>query len=638
VTDWQDLNKIDIVMLIPAMATHPDPAVKKFRKWPIVVLVILVALCGTGYYFYSNYIQGDKWKPLLQQKLKELVLRASDSLYHIEYSDFSLNVSSGNATLTDFKLIPDSAVYQKLVAQKKAPDNLFILSVKKLSIKNVGAKKAYQDKILNIDDIVIENPDLTIINKRYGFNDTVKVGKPKTPYQVIKKIFKQLRIDSISLKDISLNYINKSNPVTKQTALKHLDIDISDVVIDSLSAQDNSRFYYTKGINITLHDYKIATPDGLYNIALKQLYFSTAQRKIVLDKVSFTPRYSPDDFYRKTGSSGDIFTLKFKQIGINDIDLQRFLRDQTLYAGTMNIVKSSVNIYSNNAYKGKKSIKIGKDPHQALQKVALDMKLGRLNIKNTDITYSETDATTLATGIITFKNTNGYIVNVTNDDDVKRRNPFMTAHINTSFMDAAPLQVNFKFNLTAKDGAFNYSGTLGSFDGKVLDKLVKPLAMVHVQSADIQRLTFNVDANNYNGKGKLEFYYKNLNVQLLKKVDGKAELQKQGLISKLANTLIIDNDNPDKKGNFRPGPIDLQRDPTVSFFSFLYKGLLDGIKPSVGFDKKTENTVNKVVVKVSTLVDKFNKFKDDRKQRKEERREKRQAKKDSIANVKKGTQ
>jgi hypothetical protein len=86
---------------------------------------------------------------------------------------------------------------------------------------------------------------------------------------------------------------------------------------------------------------------------------------------------------------------------------------------------------------------------------------------------------------------------------------------------------------------------------------------------------------------------------------------------------------------FRPGPIDLQREPTTSFFSFLYKGLLDGLKPSVGFDKKTEGKVNKVVAKLSTLIDKFNEFKEKRKQRKLERQTRRQAKKDSIANLKK---
>jgi hypothetical protein len=616
------------------MTTTDAPKKYTIRKWPIAILVFIFLLGATGWYLYKRYIAGDKWKPLLQAKLKEMVLKSTDSLYHIEYSNFDLDLASGDATLSDFKLVPDSAVYEKLVTAKKAPDNLFMLSVKKLSIKNVGAKRAYQEKVLAINDITIDKPDLTIVNKRYSFNDTVKVGQPKTPYQIIKNIFKQLRIDSISLKDISVNYINKSNPVTRQTALKHLDIHISHILIDSLSALDPTRFYYTKGIEFILHDYKIATPDSMYNAELKRIYFSTAKREIILDNVNFLPRYNHADFYKKLGTSGDIFTLKFKKIAITDIDLQRFLRDQKLYAGIMDVADAKVNIYSNSNYKGKKSVKIGHDPHQSLQRVALDMKLLRLNIRHTDIIYSELDATTQQTGIIKFTNTNGYILNVTNDVDVKKVNPFMKASINTHFMDVAPLQVNFKFNLNAKDGAFNYSGTLGKFDGRILDKLVKPLALVHVQSADVDRLTFNVDANNYNGKGHLEFYYRNLNVQLLKKIDGQAQLQTQGLISKVANSLIIENDNP-KKGVFRPGPIDLQREPTTSFFSFLYKGLLDGLKPSVGFDKKTEGKVNKVVAKLSTLIDKFNEFKEKRKQRKLERQTRRQAKKDSIANLKK---
>jgi hypothetical protein len=614
---------------------QPDSTPKKtMRKWPFVLLTIVVIIAGTGYYYYNKYLAANKWKPLLQQELKDLVLKSTDSLYHIEYSDFNLNIVSGDATLDNFKLVPDTNVYNKLVTLKKAPDNLFILSVKKLTINDVGARKAYREKILNIKNIAIDKPSLTIINKRYAFNDTVKVGKPKSPYQLIKSTFKQLHIDSISLKDISLNYINKSKPVTKQTALNHLDINISDVVIDSLTGNDPSRFYYTKGVDVTVHDYHIATPDSLYFADLKKIYFSTSQRKIVLDKVSFTPRYSRSQFYKVTGTAGDIYNLKFKRIDINDIDLQSFLRDQVLYAGTLNVINPDVQIYTNNAYRGKKTSKIGKDPQQALQNVALDMKLKRLNIKNAKINYSETDATSGYTGQILFTHTNGYILNVTNDDDQKKVNPFMRAYINTRFMDAAPLQVNFKFNLKAKNGAFNYSGELGTFNGKILDKLVKPLALVHVESADIQKLTFNVDASNYGGKGSLQFYYRNLKIQLLKKVEGKPGLQNQNLISMLANNLVLESNNPDNKGVFRPGPIDIKREPTVSFFSFLYKGLLDGLKPSVGFSKKTETKVNKAIVKVSNLVGKFNQFKQNRKERREERKKERQAKKDSLQKVK----
>src|SRR4051812_15955828 len=174
-----------------------DTPKKTKRIWPLILLGLFFIIGGSGYFLYNKFIADDNWKPYLQQQLKELVLKTSDSLYHIEYSDFDLNLSSGNATLSDFKLIPDSAVYQKMVADKKAPDNLFTLSVKKLTIENVGAKKAWKEKILNISNIAIDKPSLTIVNKRYAFNDTVKVGKPKTPYQIIKKVFKQLKIDSI---------------------------------------------------------------------------------------------------------------------------------------------------------------------------------------------------------------------------------------------------------------------------------------------------------------------------------------------------------------------------------------------------------------------------------------------------------
>ena len=96
------------------------------------MLAIVVLLAGTVYYFYNKYLASNRWKLILQAQLKELVLKSTDSLYHIEYSDFDLNITSGNATVMDFKLIPDTNVYNKLVSIKKAPDNLFILIVKRL--------------------------------------------------------------------------------------------------------------------------------------------------------------------------------------------------------------------------------------------------------------------------------------------------------------------------------------------------------------------------------------------------------------------------------------------------------------------------------------------------------------------------
>jgi hypothetical protein len=604
---------------------------RRIPKWPFLMTFILLAAGGTGYYYYSNYIALNRWKPFLQKKLKELILRSSDSLYRIEYADFDFNLSSGDILLRNFKLAPDMTVYEKLVKLKKAPDNLFILSVKNVSIKSVDAIKAYKEKIMDVKSITIDKPELTIINKRYHFNDTVRVGKPKTPYQVIEKIFRQVKVGSFALKDISLSYADNNGQVTMRSQIKNLDINISELLVDSLSSIDTTRFYYTKGIEFTLRDYQIATPDSMYTASLKKIYFSTAQRKIILEKASFLPRYNKDEFYRITGHSTDIFYVKFNQISLGNIDLQRFLREQKLFAASMDITGADVEIYHNNAWQGRKTIKTGKDPQQALQKLALDMKLAKLNVYNSAIRYAEADRKSGYTGVITFDHTTGHFNNVTNDPDAKKANPYLTADIRTTFMNAAPLNVMFKFKLTDKDGAFSYAGALRNLDGRKLDKLVKPLAMIHVKSADVERLSFAVDANNFVGKGKVEFYYKNLNIEILKKVKGVNTLQKQGFISKLANTLIIKDSNPDKGGNFRPGPVNFRRDPSLSFFSFLYKCLLDGIKPSVGYSKNMEGDVNDALATGDALSAKNNR---DKQERKEKRQKEKQVKKEVKANEK----
>src|ERR1700733_12259821 len=89
----------------------PSPKKRKIPAWPFLILAGFALLGGGAYYFYNQYLSGNRWKPVLQRQLKELVLKTSDSLYSITYSDFDLNIYSGDATIYDFRLEPDTLVY-----------------------------------------------------------------------------------------------------------------------------------------------------------------------------------------------------------------------------------------------------------------------------------------------------------------------------------------------------------------------------------------------------------------------------------------------------------------------------------------------------------------------------------------------
>ena len=174
---------------------------KPILKWILgIVAFILLALTG-GIWYFSN-----KWKPLLDTKIKQLVLQATDSLYAIKYDDIHVNLALGNITIDNLSLVPDSGVYKKLALVKKAPDNRFEIAVNRLKIKSFGIRRVLMDKELFLNDITVEKPTIHIINEVHRYNDTVSRGPKKPLYEKIKDNLKKIKVHAINLNDIDLRY------------------------------------------------------------------------------------------------------------------------------------------------------------------------------------------------------------------------------------------------------------------------------------------------------------------------------------------------------------------------------------------------------------------------------------------------
>jgi len=128
----------------------------------------------------------------------------------------------------------------------------------------------------------------------------------------------------------------------------------------------------------------------------------------------------------------------------------------------------------------------------------------------------------------------------------------------------------------------------------------------------IKKLAFDIKTDNSIAKGKVDFMFNDLSVALLKKEEGKQRLVKKGLLSILANALVLYSDNPTADGKFTSAPINFERQPTASFFSFIWKTLFQGVKYSVGVTPQKE-------AEIKAQVNKFEKMKDDRDERRRRR-------------------
>ncbi|MFA6275150.1 MAG: hypothetical protein WC622_00265 [Pedobacter sp.] len=586
-----------------------EKAPRKFKilKWIIsIVLFISLVLVGASWYISV------KFKPLIRKEITELVQRSTHGLYHIEFSQIHTNFITGSATINDVNIIPDTNVFKLLIAAKKAPNNLYYIRLKKLSIKKFHPYDIYFNKKVDISLLLFDNPDITMVNKHFDFNDNRPPRPRKSPYDYIKNLFKSLRIQVVDFKNVRFKYVNNNELLPDIDSVANLNVTLNDWLIDSLSAQDTTRLYLLKDVNINLSNYSYATPDSMYHININQLDFNASSGKVNIKQFGLIPRYSEANFAKIAGYARDRFTIQLNNISLDGIDLPAYIQKRELIAKQMSIADGGVAVFNNNTFPKLEKIKTGRFPHQLLQQLKAQLTIKKIKLSNIDVSYTEFDKTSQQRGKISFENTSGAITNVTNAIKVKTVNPIMQADLLSYVMGQGKLAINFKFNLNSPTGEFAYKGAITNLDGRKLNQITKPLGMVQVNKGMIKSLAFDIKANQNVAKGKVDFAFNDLSVALLKKEEGKARLVKKGLLSILANALVIYSDNPSKDGKFTSAPISFTRQPTGSFFSFIWKTLYQGVKYSVGVTPQKE-------AEIKAQVAKFEKMKDDRDDRRRRR-------------------
>ena len=576
-------------------------------KWVAgIVLFISVLLIAASWHLSSEL------KPVIKSQIKELVLEATDSLYHIEFSDLSTNFITGAAALTDVRIRPDTNVYNRLIARKRAPNNIYYIELNKLSIKRFHALRILRHKRLNIDVLLFENPKIKMVNRLLNFSDSAKTYPVKTPYDYIVKYLRELRIKTIDFKNISFKYVNNNTVIPETDSVNNLNITLKDWLIDKQSASDRNRLYLLKDIIINLKDYTYATSDSLYHIKVSHFDFKASNGKLNIQSLNVVPRYDEMKFGKIAGYAKDRFNIKMSDISLEGINLPLYIRKQELYATEMTITNGAINVFNNNELSKITADKTGKFPHQLLQQLKAQLTVRQINLNNIDVSYEEFDRDSRQKGRITFEKTSGTITNITNAEYIKVRNPYMFINLSTYMMGRGKLDVRFRFDLDAKDGTFTYSGTLGEMDGDVLNRITKPLGMILVKRGKVKQLEFDIKANADRAKGYVKFAYNDLAVALLEKEKDGDRLVRKGLLSILANAMVINSDNPNAEGILITAPINHQRVKTASFFNFVWKTLFQGIRHSVGITDRKEEEIRRQIAN-------FEKIKADREKRRLER-------------------
>lgn len=558
-----------------------------FRKWVILVLMIPLFLISIGAVYLNYY-----WKPILTQRIKASIDKATDGLYRIEFRDIRVNFITGRLNVSDIRFIPDTLVYEKMKLDSIAPRHLYEVEIEELVLNRIKPWKIYFSGKLEISAIEIDRPSLKMMFFKTNNLKIYSKEDLKTAYQHLAPYLNSVKIGSIIFKNADFKYIDRS-PVggSRITGLKNLYIRISDLLIDSLSKYDRSRLYYTKDIYAELLGYKTLTEDGNYNIQFSEFKASTAGRYAHIKGFNLLPKFSEMEFSRRFKFQKDRYSVQFEDIQLNNIDYKLLSRDRRLIASSLHFKKGDLSVFLHRGMPESIRDKGVNFPQLALRRFKLDTTIDTVVLKDTHINYSEYNPDSKRKGTLSFGATNGSIFNVTNDPLNLIKNKFSKAKLTALLMDRGRLDVAMKFNLPDSAGAFDFSGKLGKLDAEMFNSAIRPLSLIEVKSGYINQLIFSGKGSVNGVKGSLTCYYNDLKITLLEKSENSSRLKRKSIASIFANILIIKDDNPERGKAVRRGIFNYVRPERSSFFNMIWKGFAEALLYTIGFDAATQKEI-----------------------------------------------
>jgi hypothetical protein len=264
-----------------------------------------------------------------------------------------------------------------------------------------------------------------------------------------------------------------------------------------------------------------------------------------------------------------------------------------------------------------------------LRSIKIPMTVNNLNLKNSVLVYEEDTPESAGPGKLTFANFNMNVKNL-NSAKTKGKPTKVDIKINCSFMNLAPLAVNWNFDVADNNDAFSISGKTSNLPASGINPFIRPYLHVTATSGTIQEMLFNFKGNPAGLHGTFNLKHKELKIAVLNKDNH----EKKGVLTVVAN-LFIRSDS----GGFPEAVAveNVERDPAKSFFNLFWKGIERGLKKTlIGKNvDKTEKTVKSAVSSVKEVKQTVKELKQEIKAKKEEPKptEEKKEKKGFLKNV-----
>lgn len=482
----------------------------------------------------------------IKSQLPKIINNKNDSAYFITYKKVDVSLWRGHINTEEIVIVPKAALKDSI--NKSG----IYGKVKTVEVDNFNIWSLLFKNKLKAKSITIEQPHVLIYQK-----DT----KENVKNSVVVPFEKIITVTDIYLNHGDLKIINTTNNKAV-LSVANMNLNLDEIVITDQTLDQKIPFEFS--------NYKLTCdsiyyhPNEFYHIKTNTLISTKSELKIA--KFQMLPTYSRREFTSKIPTEKDSYTLLCDSVSVTKIDWGFKADDFFFHCNAIDLNHIAANIYRSKEPADDLTKKILYN--KLLRDMKFDLKVDTLKIRNSLVEYEEEKLFELGAGKVIFNSFNLTATSIYSG--FKRKQiPDLNIKVNCKFMNASPLNVNWKLNVMDQTEGFNIQGSMTNFNAENMVIFTKPYLNVTAKGM-LDQVYFNFSGNDKTMSGKFGVEYDDLNFTVYKKDDHK---KKNKLLTFVAKIFV----KKDTKDKIKDADIKIDRIPEKSFYNFLWRGIAEGL-------------------------------------------------------------
>lgn len=525
-------------------------------------------------------------RPSIIAKLQQLVRDGSNGLYVLSIEKIEPELQHSKLLIVKAAIDIDTSVMQELKLEKKLPDDVFKIEFDSLLIDGIGLNDLVDKKKVDIIAVNVSRPIIKVYHEVQPYNNTEReTNKGLSLYQRIRKKMDRISIGKINISDGTL--ISQQTLHKKITRFNGIDIKINDLLIDSTTEFDTSRFLFAKHVQIVTQNYNLLTRDNLYDLQIGSVSIIAEQQLISLRNLRLHPRNNRQELKHKLRYRREIYDINLPKINFTKVNWWAMANNEGFIAQKGEINEGTLKIFLDRSLPKNPNIKVNNFPHQQLMKLPFPISVEKLMLKDVNIAYEEFNPDANKSATAYFDKINGELKNVSNIKTDLNKNPSASVFVKGLFMHHIPTTANFSFNLSQyKKGNYSVDIHMSALDNISINSLAEPLGLFSVKSGIMEDGTAHITGDNLNTSAEVVIKYSDLHIKPLKKADGTGHLKKKHFTGFFANAFFIKNLNPQRGKELRKAQFSIETDRHRNFMNMVWVTVLTGVLKTVGIPVK----------------------------------------------------